>query len=310
MKVVNIYERNVLDKFTSLLVGIIKVKVNTNSEAKVVVEKLINKNWKLVKEKPLFSKVEIETVNRCNNNCPFCPVNAKEDPRPYKIMDMALFRKIIDDLSDLNYLGVISLFSNNEPLIDNRIFDFCEYSKKKLPLAFHYLYTNGILLNQQKLDKLMKNLDYLVIDNYDDSLTMKKNIAEIYEYCKKRNIYSEQVNFPMYNGVTNKERVEIHLRKQNEILSNRAGQAPNKKTEIKTLNASCILPFCQMVIRPDGKVSLCCNDALGSMTLGDLNRSSLSVVWYGEKYELLRKNILKSRALIPLCKNCDVITYS
>lgn len=27
-----------------------------------------------------------------------------------------------------------------------------------------------------------------------------------------------------------------------------------------------------MVVRPDGKVSLCCNDALGTMTLGDLTK--------------------------------------
>ena len=61
-----------------------------------------------------------------------------------------------------------------------------------------------------------------------------------------------------------------------------------------------------MVIRPDGKVSLCCNDALGHMTLGDLNESSVTEVWNGQGYKKIRKEMqMNGRKNLNLCKNCD-----
>ena len=38
---------------------------------------------------------------------------------------------------------------------------------------------------------------------------------------------------------------------------------------------SCILPYKQMIIRPDGKTSLCCNDPYGKNTLADVNKMTL-----------------------------------
>ena len=34
-----------------------------------------------------------------------------------------------------------------------------------------------------------------------------------------------------------------------------------------------------MVVRPDGKIGLCSNDAFGQVTLGDLTSDSISDVW-------------------------------
>ena len=36
--------------------------------------------------------IEIETFNRCNATCQFCPVNRDADPRPMKRMEESLFR--------------------------------------------------------------------------------------------------------------------------------------------------------------------------------------------------------------------------
>ena len=35
---------------------------------------------------PLFSSIEIEVINRCNGECPFCPVNRHIDPRKLRKM--------------------------------------------------------------------------------------------------------------------------------------------------------------------------------------------------------------------------------
>lgn len=241
---------------------------------------------------PLFSSVEIETVNRCNGTCSFCPVNKNAESRKFKKMDEKLFYKIIDELGELHYRGRVALHSNNEPFIDTRIIEFAKYAREKLPHAFLYLYTNGTLLSVEKLEEIMKYLNKIYIDNYDDALQLSEPVQKIHEYC----LQHKELN----------RRVEIHLRKINEILYTRGGQSPNN-TKKEVLNSSCILPFKQMVIRPDGKCSLCCNDPLGKNTLGDIQNSKMEEIWYGNRYNQVRKSLSRGRKYVSLCKYCDTL---
>lgn len=43
----------------------------------------------------LFNHIEIETINRCNGVCSFCPVNVRNDSRTLALMPWNLFEKII-----------------------------------------------------------------------------------------------------------------------------------------------------------------------------------------------------------------------
>ena len=244
------------------------------------------------KQFPLFTNIEIETINRCNGKCSFCNVNVMVDPRPFRLMEESLFSSIIEQLAFINYTGEIALYSNNEPLLDKRIFDFLELATERLPNATHYMYTNGTLLTKEKFVKLMKYLDYLIIDNYNDNLQLIKPVQDIYKLIESRK-YSN--------------RVIILLRKQNELLCNRAGSTDNREITPRKISSSCMYPFQQMVVRPDGKVSLCCNDSLGQMTLGDLTINSVTDVWNNEKFTQIRGAMAYGRNNINLCANCDTI---
>ncbi len=243
-------------------------------------------------KEPLFSSIELEVINRCNGECPFCPVNKHDDPRSLKRMDEKLFVKIIDELSKLNYRGRLALHSNNEPFLDTRIIDFAKYAREKLPKAFIYMYTNGTLLSMDKFMEIIPCLNRLVIDNYNDELKLHDNVEYIHQYCKE-NKKLDRI-------------VEIHVRKIHEILKTRGGQSPNNGKK-KTLNMSCILPFKQLVIRPDGKTSLCCNDPYGKYTMADLNKMTLQEAWYSERYVRLRRELRKGRKGIRLCRYCDTL---
>ena len=87
----------------------------------------------------------------------------------------------------------------------------------------------------------------MIIDNYNDYGNMNDKIKIINDLCEKNEYY--------------KSKTKIVMRKQNEVLFSRGGNAPNTKNST-TLDMSCILPFKQIVIRPDGKLSLCNNDEL------------------------------------------------
>lgn len=239
---------------------------------------------------PLFSSIEIETLNRCNGKCAFCPVNHTLDTRKFAKMSDDLFKKIIDELHTINYNGRLALYSNNEPFLDIRLEDFAKYARYALPQACIYIYTNGTLLNKTRLEKILPFLDYMIIDNYSDNGIIAENIKLLMEYCKSNSDFNSKV--------------KIAMRKQNEVLFSRGGNAPNKKI-VHPLKMSCILPFKQLIIRPDGKLSLCSNDALGKYTLGDVSEHSLVKCWTSNEYMSIRKKLMLGRSECELCRACD-----
>lgn len=248
-----------------------------------------------IKEQNLpIKEIEIETVNRCNGKCSFCPVNVNEPQREYAKMPTELFYKIINELTDRNYSERLSVFSNNEPFLDERIVDFYKYAREKLPNATLSIYTNGTLMNLDKFKEIVNYLDNMVIDNYNDDLEVLPNLKEIYEYLQEHKELLSKVNFV--------------VRAQNQIRTSRGGQAPNKR-DAKGSRELCLLPFRMLVIRPTGKVSLCCNDALGKYTLGDVSKDRLFDIWNSEAYKRIRGEMLKNRRKnLMLCKNCDTTT--
>lgn len=247
---------------------------------------------------PLFQGIEIETINRCNGTCPFCPVNSQIDSRIFSKMSSVLFHKIINQLSDIEYKGTIALHSNNEPLLDNRLIDFAKYARDKCKKAYIYLYSNGTLLTSEKLISLLVYLDCMYVSFYSDDVFEKNNaiIKEWEDSLRKNNI--------------SLKRLKINYRKRNEILSSRGGQSPNKNS-LENQSSSkmpCLEVFKTMVIRPTGKCSLCKCDALGSITMGDANVQSLVEIWHNEKYKNIRRKLMENR-LYGICKECDFPIY-
>ena len=240
----------------------------------------------------LFNKVEIETISRCNNVCEFCPVNKNSDTRPFAMMDEELFKVIIDQLADLKYDSCIALFSNNEPLLDKRLISFAEYARKKLPDNFMYIYTNGLLLSRELLTELLKYFDHIYINNYSSEKKLNPPIYDIWLYLQEKSI--------------NPEKVTIHMRDIKEKLSSRAGTAPNR-TDHFIIKSSCLLPFNQLSIRANGKVSLCSIDALCQRVMGDLTKNSITDIWNSNEYNTIRKSLINGRSTLFPCRNCDML---
>ncbi len=236
-------------------------------------------------------KVQIETFNRCNGTCPFCPVNRNIDPRKPQKMTEELFIKILENLREMNYKDKLALYSNNEPLLDDRIFKFAAMARSYVPDAFIYLFTNGTLLDLEKCRLLAESLDRIVIDNYGDDLSIHENIIPIAEACKSDQVLDKKV--------------EIHLRKQNEILSSRGGQAPNVTKKVKR-TFPCIAPFNELYIHPDGSVSICSDDALGKMASWSVAEMRIEEIWHSDLYKEIRSKIINGHIReFELCRYCD-----
>lgn len=239
--------------------------------------------------------VALETINRCNGTCAFCPVNRNLDPRPFRKMSTGLFEKIINELSCWSYSGWLNLHVNNEPFMDSRIEDMYKYARGKLPGAKLFMYTNGTLITPERFRKIIPYMDMMIINNYTQNYGLSENIRAIYELVMAEPEYWDKD-------------ITIQIRYASEILTNRAGSAPNRIAPPRWADSAiCVMPFTDINIYPDGTVGLCCNDALESTSCGNVSSSSLYEVWTSRKYQELREVIGRRRSDFDFCKGCDFI---
>ncbi len=249
---------------------------------------------------PLFSHVEVETLNRCNGGCAFCPVNRHADPRRSLRMPESLFSAIVGQLGKMRYDGFLGLYSNNEPLLDARLEAFAAEARGRAPAAFLNLSTNGSLLGLERFRRLARHFDRIVINNYGNGPAMHEPVRRIWDFCRT------EEGIGLLAGKT----LEISLRCEQDVLTSRAGNAPNRPPPERTLALPCLLPYSQLIVRPDGKISLCCNDALGQETLGDLSRESIPDAWLGEARRRAQQTMASAgRNGLALCRRCDFVKH-
>lgn len=246
-------------------------------------------------EAPQPLVVNLETINRCNSTCEFCTANKNAEKRPYKRMEDELVYSIIDQLADWNYKGHVTMYGNNEPWLDTRIVEFHKYAREKLPEAYIFMSTNGLLLDIDKVKSIVPYVNQLIINNYCLDMKLHDNIKEIYDYVK--------ANPDEFKDVE----ILIQMRYMKEVLTNRAGSAPNKQSKGKIIKETCLMPYTDMFIMPNGKMGICCCDNFEVTDLGDLHELSLKDAWNTEKYKELRTAIATGRQNYPFCKFCDFI---
>lgn len=265
---------------------------------KIIDKKYIEEKNKFIGDY-LFETVMIETINLCNNNCSFCPVGFDSKTKPKKYLSIELVNKIANELSDLNFSGRISLYNNNEPLMDERLEEIIQIFRDKVPNSLITILTNGILLKETHLNLFNKGLNKLAINNYNNEA---KLIRPISNFISKYNDTTEENKKEM--------NIEVIYRNKYKELSNRAGNNKNKIiSDNLYLDKPCFLPHKQLVILGDGNVALCCNDLYGKFSLGNISKNSILEIWNGDKYREVRFSLLKfnSRPNISLCSNCDYI---
>ena len=246
-------------------------------------------------EIPLFYHLQLETVSVCNNDCAFCPVNVHVDPRPTLYAGQPLIDKVAAELKALDFAGRISLFNNNEPLVDKRLPAITRQFREACPKAEINILTNGKLITWDLVKQLAEaGMNHIGINNYDDDNAFIPPVAAFLEEWEARPI--------------NAIRVVVTVRKKTIVLSNRAGDAPNKSQSIESRPWFCQFPFEQISINPLGEISLCCNDALYRHKLGNVldPDQTLERIWTSPAYADVRRTLAQGRRQdIALCAGCD-----
>lgn len=239
-----------------------------------------------------FRSIELETRTRCNSKCSFCAANVLTDQREDKYMPEELYLKILAELTARDYDGAIKFFVNNEPLLDVRTPTFISLARRQVPRASTEVHTNGLKLNPKSGRELLEaGLQLLVINNYSTDGAMHRGVRKFLDEVAPE--------FPECE-------IHFHSRMLEETLQNRAGTAPNLQKVPAPLPLSCRLPFEEMVVTADGRVTICCQDHYFDSAVGNINQQSMAEIWNGEAFRKLRGHLREAdRSQHALCAGCD-----
>ena len=241
---------------------------------------------------PKPSWVELSLIDVCNRKCVFCP-KADEDiaPDTYKSMNRLIIDKIHDQLSEIEFSGIVSLCGYGEPLLHKDI----NYIVKKLSAVSKVeIITNGDVLTSKKLQELyLSNASKVLVSMYDGP----EQIEKFKEIARQANVpdeifvlrdrwYDEQNDF----GVK---------------LTNRAGTIKVGKQEDISKNKYCYYPTYQFLIDWNGNVFLCPQDWQRRVTMGNMMQESISEIWSGKILSNYRKNLLLGKRCSNPCTKCN-----
>lgn len=106
----------------------------------------------------------VDPASVCNLQCQFCPCGRAHDDlwtsekkQSIGIMDMGLFRKIVDDCSGFNQkIKVLRLYKEGEPMVNPNFAEMVAYAKQSGHFIGIDTTTNGTLLNTKMNREIVK----------------------------------------------------------------------------------------------------------------------------------------------------------
>jgi GTP 3',8-cyclase len=224
------------------------------------------------------SVVEIEVGVRCNRACVYCPNSTLGSTAPSSFMEAELFRRIIAQLSEIEFSGRLSFHFYNEPLMRKDLEALVTVARAALPLAHLVLYTNGDLLTDTRYHNLLKaGVDFFLVTRHGGE-PMKPRLHQL-------------VQFP-----------------RDLDLSGRAGAVVGVT---EPLRRACHAPSEMLIVTVNGDVVLCHEDARREVVVGNLGRSTIREVWLGDEMERFRRHLVRGRRQEAgaVCARCDHCAY-
>ncbi len=285
--------------------------------------------------------ISIEPTTACNLRCPECPSGLRAFSRPTGNLKQDFFRKTIDELH--KQLIYLIFYFQGEPYINPGFLDMVKYAKDKGIYTItstngHFLNdANAKKTIESGLDRMIISVDgttqetyenYRKEGNLDSVLQGARNIVK---WKKEMNSATPHTIFQFLVVKPNEHQIdeiyklaeeigidEVKLKtaqvyeyeKGNDLIPTIEKYSRYKKNSDGTYSVkNKLLNHCwklwhACVITWDGLVVPCCFDKDATHRLGDMKEKPFKEIWQGEDYDKFRKQLLKGRDQIDICKNC------
>ena len=272
----------------------------------------------------------IQTVTGCNGRCRFCPNGKTRRWVPVgRRMEWNLFRSVVDQCLAIG-VRRFSVYLMNEPMLDPELPQRIAYIAARIRKPQYVkVISNGSLLTERMaralldsgLDKLkfsVQSLDprlYREITGLPLARTLK-NIERFTALKAARNQKRPRLEAAMVDSpATHAEIPEARRFWQArgvplsvQPMENRAGHAAVSKSAGKRLALfkHCPRMVEQLPVLQDGRVVQCCADWEQHGVIGDLTREALADVWYGVRYQELRRRLAVWDVAGTICAGCRI----
>jgi len=255
----------------------------------------------------LFERLEIETQSHCNRSCWFCPrihdrsgVYLTDAGAPvFQKMATSKVLEMLDQAAEMKFAGHVSFYFYSESLLDKRNLFFAREARARGMKP--YLHTNGDVIKQNDTlrDAVREVYEYVVLG--------------IYDYETEEELESQKAFW--------RQRLEGCDLRFSTIGTGPAGSAPSMATpralvptdsrirvpDLAYDNAPCHRPLIRLIVRYDGRMAMCCEDANTDFDLGNVHESTLAELWYSPKHiEAVRDLLAGRREKHGLCRNCPL----
>lgn len=263
----------------------------------------------------------LETCSLCNGSCSFCPYSTIK--QEVILMDKKTVLKMIDEISQHN-IERFSLFNNNEPLLDQNIFEYIAYAKEKMPNVRQTISSNGKKLDSNIIEKFIKSgIDRVFISiptleplyyeklmgfNIDNILDAINNTKpEYYKYIRiaiPETKYYEKQKFDEFFGTKGIKCIPWKM----EAKKNWVNYDSIRHIGNFDVQCGCDRPLDQAIISSNGDVLICCRDWYHENVLGNILDNSLEQVWNSATAKSIQSKIVnKDYNSIVCCSSCTRI---
>ena len=243
-------------------------------------------------------------------------------------MDMALFRKIVDEAVTIPAIDHFTITGLGEPLLDKHLIERIRYVRRAMPGILLDLYTNGSCLDEAKATEFRDaGLSVLYVSLNAVTADKRRQIMKLDDFEQVRAATHKAMEIGgarmkvIVKAVCSKDLMEHQEGEQ--FLAEWNGtfqQGGNAFLHLEGNWAGAVWPMrvkptspCdralnQFMVLWDGRVSLCCFDGEGEVILGDLNRQTIREVFSGEKAAGIRQaHVEGRRGELKLCSSCTAI---
>lgn len=260
--------------------------------------------------------VYLELSSYCNRQCSYCPVSVY--PRAQRDMGEDIFKKIMDELVEIDYRNTVSVSLYNEPLADARLAEKIRQIHKNLPYCYVRFNSNGDYMTMETLDELNEagcreiqvTLHFAPNETYNDEIAEEK----IDGFFRRLGMDYEVKHRKQGHNITI-DRIYKNIRLL--VLTNNWEEDGNSRGGIiEKLNGEgrffpCSAPFREVAIDIDGNFRRCCNLFVSAKAMDNVRHTDIVEFFFSEKMMRMRRNLLvfSKKRFMP-CDTCSSPDYA
>lgn len=167
--------------------------------------------------------VNVELSGLCNLKCVYCPFHGALARKEQKgIMNWETLQKLVEQLKKIQTIRNLTVVGNGELFINPQWFEMLSYILKEMQIDTLQMYTNGMLLNKEEVDKInsIKNVKKIDLEVSIDGRTPKEcekyRVGAVYDVIKNNLKYALNV----FNGKINVAIFNLYLADEKETILN------------------------------------------------------------------------------------------